>query len=203
MSTSNFWQPVPKKKQPTYTNDSILESLRTIGSGVGKTVTRDVVGRVGSDAVSSLLGSLPKSGELKANESVSLKPEITYAPKSFIRRPEINLQPLKDQDQTLVKQKLDAVRLELKALSSAIKSLNQDVQKSIDQIPVQPGVYHLNFMERLRSILKILREQIEDSRSWLMLSTGRKKKKQFWGLYKKHGTQFGLSSERTLATQAG
>ncbi|MEK7119300.1 MAG: DUF5660 family protein, partial [Patescibacteria group bacterium] len=69
--------------------------------------------------------------------------------------------------------------------------------------PVAPGVYHLNFFERLKSMLKILREQIEDSSSWLSLQNNRKKKKRYWGMYKKHGTSFGLSHERNLATQAG
>ena len=124
-------------------------------------------------------------------------------PKNFIRRPEINRQPLIEREQLHVREQLAAIRAELKALSETIKNFNQDVQKAINEIPARPGIYHLNFMERLRSVLKILREQIEDSRTWLSLSTGRKKKKQYWGLYKKHGTQFGLSSERTLATQAG
>jgi len=57
--------------------------------------------------------------------------------------------------------------------------------------------------ERISSILKLLREQVDDSRTWLSLHTNRKQKRGFWGMYKKHGTQFGLSNERTLATQAG
>ncbi len=202
MNSTNFW-PTPPKKKNSYTNDSIIESLRTLGSGVGKTVARDVLGKGGSDALKSLFGTLPKTGEMKPNQELPLRPRTYERPIRSPYRPEIDLTKLSDADSIRVKQQLESVRIELKALSSSIKNFNQDIQKAVNEIPVNPGVYHLNFMERLRSILKILREQIEDSRSWLILSTNRKKKRQYWGLYKKHGTQFGLSSERTLATQAG
>ncbi len=202
MNSSNFW-PAPPKKKTNYTNDSIVESLRTIGSGLGRTVTQDVLGKGGSDALQSIFGTLPKAGEMRPNQEVPLRPKRYERPMRAPYRPEIDIKKLSDVDSIQVKQQLDAVRMELKALSSAIKIFNQDIQKAVNEIPVNPGVYHVNFMERLRSVLKILREQIEDSRSWLALSTGRKKKQQYWGKYKKHGTQFGLSSERTLATQAG
>ena len=69
---------------------------------------------------------------------------------------------------------------------------------------MDPGIYHVNFFERLRSILKVLREQIDDSRTWLALSAQRKQKKLgYWGMFKKHGTSFGLSNERSIATSAG
>jgi hypothetical protein len=71
------------------------------------------------------------------------------------------------------------------------------------ETPVDPGIYHVTFLERLRSFIQLLREQVDDSRTWLTVSSKRQKKMAFWGLYKKHGTQFGLSSERTVSTQAG
>mgnify|MGYP001560895613 FL=1 len=95
------------------------------------------------------------------------------------------------------------MRTELKALSATIKQFTHEVDRAIRDEPIEPGIYHVNFYQRLRSLLLLLREQIDDSRTWLMVSKGKKQKKQYWGLYKKHGTKFGLSSERTMATQTG
>ncbi len=192
------------KKQKTYTNDSILEALRHMGAGVGSSVTHDVVEKGVSDAWASMLGQTPKmSGELSENQTINFnKPERRVAPNPF-RRVEAPRQSVSEMDSMKVREQLAAVRQELQALSESIKAFHKDVEKAVNDMPVNPGVYHVNFLEHLRSILLVLKEQIDDSRSWLNLTTGRKQKKQYWGMYKKHGTQFGLSSERTLATQAG
>jgi len=102
-----------------------------------------------------------------------------------------------------IEQKINAIRAELAMLSKTIKTLNTDIQKAITEMPEHPGIYHENFFERLRTILVLIRTQIEDSRTWLTMWTDRKKKKGFWASYKKHGTKFGLSSERTVSMSAG
>lgn len=197
--------PPPKKPVKTQVNDSILESLRSLGSGVGKTVTKDVVGKGASDALKSLFGTFPQptQGEFRPNQPLDFSRE-RYSPYP-LRRPEAAVarpQPVK-LEETGIKEKIEAVRMELKALAQSVKQLHSKVTNTISETPVDPGIYHLNFFERLKGILKILRQQVDDSRSWLALWTTRKKKMGYWGKYKKHGTQFGLSSERTVATQAG
>ena len=203
MDDSAFQQPQQPKKQPvTRSNDSILETIRGIGSGVGNAVAKDVIAKSATDALASIFGTLPKQGELKANQSVDmLRRERAPIPR-FIR-PEIKRTPYVRVEETNLKPHIDAIRAELKMLAASLKSLNLEIQKAVTEVPVAPGVYHLNFFERLKSMLKILREQIEDSSSWLSLQNNRKKKKGYWGMYKKHGTSFGLSHERNLATQAG
>ena len=187
----------PSQKKPTQpaVNDSILESLRTLGGGVGKTVGRDVLGKGSSDALKSLFG------ELRPNQPHDLSRERQPIPQ--MRRPEVIIRPQIKLEETGIKQQIEAVRMQLRELAQSVKQLHHEITNQIDQEPVDPGIYHLNFFERLKGILKILRQQVEDSRSWLTLWTSRKKKIGFWGKYKKHGTQFGLSSERTVATQAG
>lgn len=191
-----------KKPQNKRSNATVLESLRDIGSGVGKTITKDVAGKVAADAFSSLFGSMPKSGEFGKNRQVEF-PHEERAFASNKKAPEFDRRAMLNADQLHVKQELEAVRTELKALSQTIKQFSLEVNKAIHDEPIEPGIYHINFYQRLRSLLLLLKEQIDDSRTWLMVSTGRKKKKQYWGLYKKHGTKFGLSSERTMATQTG
>ena len=81
--------------------------------------------------------------------------------------------------------------------------LSTEIHKAVAEVPVDPGIYHVNFYEKLKAVLKTLREQIDDSRSWLTLHQSRKKKMGYWGMFKKHGTTFGLSNERSIATSAG
>lgn len=190
-----------KKPQNKRNNAAILESLRDIGGGVGKTITKDVAGKVAQDAFASLFGSMPKSQEFGRNQRVEFPhPEHIQSGK---KAPEFNRGAMLHADELHIKQELEAVRAELKALSATIKQFSLEVDKAIRDEPIEPGIYHVNFYQRLKSLLMLLREQIDDSRTWLMVSKGKKQKKQYWGLYKKHGTKFGLSSERTMATQTG
>lgn len=202
MDNSAFNQSGNKKQPQRYASDSILESLRSLGSGIGKSVTKDLVGKMGSDALAAVVGGPQKQGELKPNAPVDMRPERSPFP--AFRRPEIQPRaPFVAKEEPRLKEQIEAVRLELKALAASIKSLDAEIDKAVSEVPVTPGVYHKNFFERLRSVLKILREQVEDSRTWLALYSNKKQKKGYWGMYKKHGTTFGLSHERTLATQAG
>ena len=203
MDSSAFQTNQPKKPQTHQGNDSILESLRSLGSGVGKTVAKDVTGKIASDALSSLFGApMKKQGELKPNAPVDMRPERSPFP--GFRRPEIHPRaPYVAREEPHLKEQIEAIRMELKAIAGSVKSLNSEMQRTIMEAPVDPGIYHKNFFERLRSILHLLREQIDDSRTWMSLYNGRKQKKGYWNSYKKHGTSFGLSNERTMATQAG
>lgn len=74
---------------------------------------------------------------------------------------------------------------------------------SVEQLPQKPGVYYLRFFEWLISMVKQLRSKVEEGRTWLQAMTSKKKKMGYWKMYKKHGTSFGLSNERTMATQSG
>jgi len=202
MDNTAFQTNQPKKTQPR-ANDSILESLRSLGSGVGKTVAKDVTGKIASDALSSLFGTpVKQQGELRPNSPVDMRPE--RAPFPGFRRPEVRpREPYVAQVEPHLKEQIESIRMELKALAASIKTLNSEIQRTIMEVPVDPGIYHKNFFDRLRSTLQLLREQIDDSASWASLYNGRKQKKGYWNSYKKHGTSFGLSNERTMATQAG
>lgn len=191
--------PQTKKPKPIQTN-SLLESLRDVTGGVKNTVTRDVVGKVGVDVFSALTGAVPKPTESPYVESFFGRERRPMSP---FRKPDVHRPPIVKLEEINLKQQIEAVRAELKALTASMKNFNTEVQKAVSEIPAQPGIYHLNFIERLRGIVRILRQQIEDSRTWLSLTVKRKKQKMYWGLYKKHGTKFGLSSERTIATQVG
>lgn len=202
MNNTAFQQPRPQKRPSAYTNDSILEALRGLGGGVGKTVTRDVAGKVASDALSSLFGAPIKQGEMHQNERIDFP--VERQPHPQMRRPEVRpAEKVIFHEDAQIKQQLEAVRHELAALSKSLQMLHTEIQKAVMETPVMPGIYHVTFYEKLRAVLQMLREQIDDSRSWLTMHQSRKKKMGYWGMFKKHGTTFGLSNERSIATSAG
>ncbi len=194
-----------KKKSISYTNDNILEQLRSVSSDVPAS-TIDAATKIGTDVLTSIFGGAPQMGELRPNEAISLgEPQhvevepVVQAPRVEVHQAAPNVSELDMQ----TKQQIEAIRVELKAIAQSLKGLHQEVLTAVETAPVDPGIYHLNFFEQLRSFLKLLRVQLEDSRSWLHASNSRKKKLGYWGMYKKHGTTFGLSNERSLATSAG
>lgn len=200
---NNPFQSQPKKpvSRPGQANDSILESIRSIGSGVSAGVAKDVVGKTAQDALSAIFGGPVKPAETRRPEMPPRTPEARRAARPAM--PEALKPEAIAREQSIIKQEIEKVRMELKALAASISGLSNEVQKAIDQVPVNPGVYHQNFFERLRSVLVLLRQNVQDSGAWLSMFSGRKGKKGYWNMYKKHGTTFGLSHERTASTQSG
>jgi methionine synthase I (cobalamin-dependent) len=195
-------QSASKKKQIHYKNDNVLEALGSVPSGVASTTVTEF-GKIGGDIVSAFLGSTPPSGELKPNQAIEFgekQPEVAPVQPQRI---ETLVKPNVDALEAETRKKLEEIRAELKALIASLKNLHQEVQTVVSQEVVNPGIYHVNFFEQLKTFIQVLRQQIEDSRAWLAAFTVRKKKIGYWAMYKKHGTTFGLSSERSLATSAG
>lgn len=193
-----------KKQQPKLSG-SFFEQVGELGASLTNTAKKDLVGKMAETALQQVFG-LPKTGELKEGQILELseaKKKKEPRPSYFeIQRKEALLF-VREQE---VVQEVEATRAELKKAAQELKKLGQDVaevEKAVDKMPVKPGVYHLTFFERLRQIIKFFRERIEESRTWLKLMTSKKKQKRYWAMYKKHGTKFGLSSERSAATQAG
>lgn len=106
-------------------------------------------------------------------------------------------------------QETNAVLHELKKqvtlLEKQGKGMVAELSKiKVDQMPAKKGIYYLRYLEWLIQIVKQLRIKIEDGSAWIATFNQRGKKKQgYWNKYKKHGTSFGLSNERSLATQTG
>ncbi len=191
-----------KRKTPVYGNDTVLESLRDVGSSIGSSVVKDVVAKTGADIVQSFFGGIPKTGELRANQVIELgrRPEVAPAP---VRPNPESMQSIRRSEDQEVKEKIEKIRNELKALSQSVKNLRQEIAKTVMDVPVNPGVYHVNFFEQLQSYLQAMKQEIDDSRTWLAAANNRKARKGYWGMYKKHGTTFGMSHERNLATSSG
>ena len=100
---------------------------------------------------------------------------------------------------------LDQLKKQVTLLEKSEKTLTSQITKvKVEQLPDKNGIYYVRFFEWLLLLVRQLRAKVEEGQAWLSTFTSRKKKKLgYWKMYKKHGTTFGLSHERTLATQTG
>lgn len=103
-----------------------------------------------------------------------------------------------------MQQNIREIQDELRKLLQSSKVLQMEfAQVAVEQAPVEVGKYHTNFFEWMLIVLRQAREKVEDSGAWLSTVKGKNAKKGYWGMFKKHGTTFGLSNERSVSTQTG
>lgn len=196
-----------RKKRPVL-SDNFLEKLRELGEDLGDSVAQDVIEGIPSTAADQIFDR-KKSGTLRPNEALSLD-EIKE--REQFRRPlSREFFRVRQEERLVFKQEEQKTRLQIKAIQEELKKLaesTKDLAKEVEIAsklePVEPGVYHLNFFERLKQAIIIFRKNIEDSASWLALFNQRAKRRSYyWSQVRKSGTKFMLSAERYTATQAG
>lgn len=103
-------------------------------------------------------------------------------------------------------QRVEQITVELKRLVSSSKVLQMEFASvSVEQKSAEVGEYHVHFLEWMLIVIKNAREKVEDSGAWLGTVKGKNGKKSsgYWEMFKKHGTTFGQSGERSVATQTG
>lgn len=137
----------------------------------------------------------------KETEKKPAKREATlflYSQQKEIQRDEQNLK--KETEMILSK-----LKEQINVLEKSEKALAGDLTKiKVERLPQKTGIYYVRYLEWLLTVVKHLRMKVDEGRTWLEAFMTRKKKKMgYWKMYKKHGTTFGLSQERTTATQTG
>lgn len=152
------------------------------------------------------------SGEINAGESLSINEVF-----SGEREEKVKLQNqitferrLREEEQIHVEKKTNELRIQLKVLmeeivvlSKSTQELGTETQIASMQAPVEPGVYHLIFFQKLLEFIKSFRAKIEEAEVWLHAVNKRAQRKNYWNSYKKHGGKFLLSSEHYLQRSAG
>jgi hypothetical protein len=208
-----------KTKQRERVNDDSFEATGSLGKGLADTFKNDVVKGFTHDLWEQLLATTGEtrggaSGDLREGEEISFKRE------EFRREAKRNAQieagidykrdiihaerRIRNVDSQQLSVRVEEIIIELKKLSSSSKALETEF-KGIATItmPQAPGKYHQNFFEWMLTVVRSARARVESAEQWLKTISGKGKKKDYWGLYKKHGTSFGLSGERTVAQQTG
>ncbi|MFI5241330.1 MAG: DUF5660 family protein, partial [Microgenomates group bacterium] len=107
-------------------------------------------------------------------------------------------------------EKSDELRVQLHALVSEVNKLAQTTGNLADETkiammeaPVNPGIYHIIFFEKLLTFLRSFRQKIEESHIWLQETNKRAQKKNYWSMYKKKGSSFLLAPDHYLQRSAG
>ena len=196
-----------KKKQISRQTVDSIEAIKDIPNEVKKTVTEAGKGVV-TDLWEQILGSnekpqpTQKRGDLKQGEELVLQrvePAIDYARE--IMQGERNIRAKESHE---VKIRIQEIQIELKKITKTSRELEVEFKDVVmETLPVNPGKFHLNFFEWVLSQLRRARMRIEDSAHWTSVLKSKKSQRQYWSLFKKHGTSFGLSGERIVATQTG
>lgn len=199
-------------------SDSPMETITEVG--------REVLSEIGTESVNALwdqiLGNysaegdqLSHGGELTEGQEIDLSAkkakksehENAYIEAAIDYRQEImhgEKRISREQEQQLAYQ-IQEIVAELQRLvnsSQALESQFKDV--AVIQMPAtKPGKYHANFFTWVLNVVRSARIQVEDSAAWLSMFKSKKGQKQYWSMFKKHGTSFGMSNERSVATQVG
>jgi len=99
---------------------------------------------------------------------------------------------------------IEQIKIELSKLITSSQILKLEfAEVAVEQTNKNIGEYHITFFEWLLTMIRTAREKVEDSNAWLGTVKGKGAKRDYWGMFKKHGTTFGLSGERAVATQVG
>jgi hypothetical protein len=201
-----------KKQNLRQTVDSI-EAIKELPGEFKKNLVDEMGKGLITDLWAQMLGTedahqkSAKSGELKPGEELNLKKEAIRRIEPAIDYARELMQSEKSASiriQNENKNKIQQIMIELKSIAKTSKQLEVEFKDvAVESMPVNPGKFHLNFFEWVLSQLRRARMRIEDSAHWTNAMKSKKSQKQYWALFKKHGTSFGLSSERVVSTQTG
>ena len=207
--------PKNKKQKGAFNQANPLESLKDIGGSVVKSLKEDLVSRAPKDFMDQLFGPRSEnfSGEIIAGESLEISEVLTgqHKEKQLLRQQFQLERTLRIQDKETIEITINDLRIKLKTLQEEILVLSQstqglaeETQMAAMQAPVEPGIYHVLFFEKLLEFIKSFRKRIEEAGVWLHATNKRAAKKNAWGAnYKKHGAKYLLSGEHYLTRSAG
>ena len=204
-----------KKSQKEIRRQNVLESLKDLGAGTSSQMG-DLLKSTSEDFFKELLG-LPKpqkkvSGELHEGQSLQMNEAMSgKAEENKLLRQQISMErQMAGDEKALANEKMQKLRVQLQAmtseiakLASATQGLAQETQVAMMTAPVEPGVYHVIFFEKVLEFLQAFRKKIENASVWLAGTNKRAEKKNYWSMYKKKGSSFLLSPDHYLQRSAG
>lgn len=204
-----------QKAQRLVKNTNALEAFKDIGTSAAKSLKEDLVQKVPEDFIEQLFG--PKltrnfSGEINPGEALEISEVLTgqYEEKQKLQKQLELERMLREEESIRIEKRTNELKIHLKVLMEEVivlaektQDLGSEVQIAAMQAPVEPGVYHIIFFEKLIEFIKSFAKKIEEAAVWLHATNKRAEKKNFWATYKKHGGKFLLSGEHYLTRSAG
>ena len=204
-----------KKQKGLLNQANPLESLKDIGSGTIKSLKEDLLSQAPKDFIDQILGPRPRnfSGEIIAGESLEVSEVLSGEHEEKLKlRHQLHLErTLRLEEKETIDKKTNELRIQLSSIQNEILELAQGTQDLAEetqiaamQAPVEPGIYHILFFEKLLEFVKSFRKKIEEASVWLHATNKRAAKKNAWGAnYKKHGAKYLLSGEHYISRSAG
>ncbi|MEK9201209.1 MAG: DUF5660 family protein [Patescibacteria group bacterium] len=202
-------KPTNKIKSPP---TNFFEALKDLGEST-LSEAKVQIKKIVTDDIPQAVGLAP-SGTLRQGESVSMA-ELKQAENKgrSEAKSEFNVQLRQMQEderrrllaiENQTRQQITSIQAEIKLLAQSTKELGKEFEIAASQAVVNPGVYHKNFFTHLSTLIRTLRQQVQESKHWLATTNSRASKRGgYWAGVKKSGTAFMLSSERYMVTSTG
>lgn len=195
--------------EPTTVNDEVKD----FGKGLVNSMWNDLLG-ASPASISEQVFGFGSENQLAEGEAVSISQAKVQEKKEEVQASVEHIEYFRTvnnadrisetRTETQVRQAVEQIRMEIKKLMQTSKLVERTVKDATaDQAPVKPGKYHLNFFEFVLGVIKDATRKLEDTVSYGAVFTSKKQQSKYWSKYKTHGTMFGLSGERTTATQTG
>lgn len=204
-----------QKPQKTIKRSSVLENLKDVGGNTGKALKKDLVQGVSEEFINQLLGRKPEkkySGDITPGESLEFEDVFSGRREQTMKlEKQLALErKLREEERVRSERKGNELKLQLKAIIEEVAVLAQNTQELAEEVqiatmqaPIEPGVYHLIFFEKLLEFIKSFRKNIGQAKNWLHGSNKRAQKKNYWASYKKHGGKFLLAADHYVSRSAG
>jgi hypothetical protein len=204
-----------QKPQKTIKRSSVLENLKDVGGNTSKTLKKDLAQGVSEKFINQLLGRKPEkkySGDITPGESLEFEDVFSGRREQTMKlKKQLTLErKLREEEKVRSEKKGNELRLQLQAIIEEVAALAQNTQELAEevqiatmQVPIEPGVYHLIFFEKLLEFIKSFRKNIGQAKVWLQSSNKRAQKKNYWASYKKHGGKFLLAADHYVSRSAG
>ena len=183
---------------------SFIESLRDLSSGVGRDFVDDFIKETPKDVfqqtgLKNFANHQEGSADLFNPEHQKLQQKIHHL--EALRRQEKVVFSAREQE---VRSKITLLYEEVRKLAQTNVALSKEVKIAAIQAPINPGVYHVTFVEKLISFIQNLNKNLNDATHWLSETNSKKRKRSYyWQQVKTSQTKFMLSQERYMATQVG
>jgi len=203
-----------KAKKPKQKTTNFIEALKDLGSSIKKQ-SKDATLGMGKSAADQLLGQggqpQQQKGEIKPNQPFNFEDYLKSREREIEAQQKQRFEKRLRQERMVyhykqeeAKIQVKSIQKELQKLAEETQGLSQEVKKAVFEGMVEPGTYHQNFLERIKTIIELARKKVAESRTWLHLFSKRKKQQgHYWAQVKKSGTKYMLSQERYMVTQTG
>lgn len=204
-----------QKPQKAIKRSSVLENLKDVGGNTGKVLKKDLAQGVSEELINQLLGRKTEkkySGDITPGESLEFEDVFSGRREETLKlQKQLVLEKkLRQEERIRSEKKGNELKLQLQAIVEEVSTLAQNTQELAEEVqvatmqaPIEPGVYHLVYFEKLLEFIRSFRKNISQAKNWLHSSNKRAQKKNYWASYKKHGGKFLLAADHYVSRSAG